>query len=237
MNVGFNYAGGTFSHIQILLEHIVKYRLTRVYADNRIGNGSFKDGLNFFDILFDQTPCAGKYSLTNSHTNFQDIWSHEKFNELKKATSVLKIKKDFDFKMEPNVLGVHVRLTSFNSLHGKDYNHKTYDDYVKLIDKTIIDKEIKTIFVASDNEESLQKLENRYENIHVMSLKTAFRYQKENEDSLANEFDNINDERFFVDSFNDMLMLSKCCYNIGRPSALNNCALLFSNTIKERFIV
>jgi hypothetical protein len=132
-------------------------------------------------------------------------------------------------------IGVHVRLTSMNLLHHNLYQKITTQDYIRVIEQDLATGNYDNIFVASDNNESLQILKKRFGNL--LSFNEDFlRYEKEEmskfEESMI-EYEWFYQKRAWIETFADTMSLSRCGTFICRESNLANMAILFSNTFKN----
>ena len=153
-----------------------------------------------------------------------------KFN--KRIKNLIKIEESkIDFK---NSLGVHLRLTDMNWLH-KEHGEVNFNDFAKNINLILEEHpEINTIFVASDNNESIDKLVRRYKD-RIKFIPNLIRTELENSNSFELQRKNMHTKTFWEESFLDMMMLSKCKYLLHRTSNLANAALLFSDTITNNY--
>lgn len=146
------------------------------------------------------------------------------------------------FAIDENTLGVHLRMTDMNSIHGNEYGVFDVDDYIKRCDMIIARRpNINKIFIASDNSVSLQKVKAYYENLNFPVVYI--------EDSIRNKEEHCNDSGFMIDSMNnssgvvtyqanvmtEMLVLSKCGYLLHRISDFANMAMIYSTSFKETF--
>ena len=135
-----------------------------------------------------------------------------------------------------NTLCVHIRLTDMNTTHANDYGVITFNDYKNEIDKhLILYPEINTIYVSSDNIESINKLFLLYNNdrIKVIAINHIFRVQLETSDNY-NFIKKIANEHLEYPSiiFSEILIGSKCGYFIGRISSVTFFIILYSDTFK-----
>lgn len=130
-------------------------------------------------------------------------------------------------------LGVHVRLTTM-SLHS---NHKqvTYEDYCKMIDSCLETGKYENMYVATDNVESLVKMEQRYAR-HIRYYPNLLRLPNEtinNRGEWSWEYDMFFHKKYWQESFLECMTLSKCGGLICRDSNFSNMAIVFSNTIRD----
>ena len=210
-----------------------------IYPNNRLINTVENETGNPFDFVLEQTNLQPNIVLIAVPSKTYD--NHEKLygtNELKrlqticskikiKETVLSKIKNDID----ENTLGVHVRLTDMLEYHKDIHKGGSTDEYISSIKNIIATNNIKNIYIASDNEFSLQKLKENFEIINndAKNLnKTEFKG-----DYYNYQIDNMHQEFFWVDSFVDMLSLSKCGVLLYKLSNLNNTSLFFSKTLTK----
>ena len=132
-------------------------------------------------------------------------------------------------------LGVHVRQTSMNLLHHSIYQKITTQDYIRVIEQELETGNYDNIFVASDNNESLQILKNRFGDL--LSFNEDFlRYgpaEMTRYDESTIEYEWFYQKRSWVETFADTIGLSRCGGLVCRESNLANMAILFSNTFKN----
>jgi hypothetical protein len=121
-----------------------------------------------------------------------------------------------------------------NWLH-KEHGEVNFNDFAKNINLILEEHpEINTIFVASDNNESIDKLVRRYKD-RIKFIPNLIRTELENSNSFELQRKNMHTKTFWEESFLDMMMLSKCKYLLHRTSNLANAALLFSDTITNNY--
>jgi hypothetical protein len=146
------------------------------------------------------------------------------------------------FAIDGNTLGIHLRMTDMNSLHGGEYGIFHVEDYIKRCDIILRENSnINKIFIASDNHVSLHKLRTHYEDLNFPVVYI--------ESSVRNQDEYCNDSGFMIDSMNntsgvvtyqanvmtEMLVLSKCGYLLHRISDFANMAMIYSKTFKKTF--
>lgn len=118
-----------------------------------------------------------------------------------------------------DTLGVHIRMNDMNAWHGDQFGEIIFKDYKKAIDKKLSKRNIKNIFISSDNNETLAKLKNRYSNL--VYHKNVFRANKEQQPGTEDElramgFEKLRGKYAFESPFLDFLTLIKCGHFIGR---------------------
>ncbi len=133
----------------------------------------------------------------------------------------------------PKTLGVHLRMTTM-MLHD-NLKKVTYEQYCETIDKCLETGNYENIYVASDNDESLRKLENRYGS-HIRYYSNLLRLKTEiigNRSDFSWEYDMFFRKQFWIESFMECLTLSYCGGLVCRDSNFSNMAVVFSNSIKN----
>lgn len=174
----------------------------------------------------------------------------EVVNKLKKIINKNRINKKIDntisnfiknCNLSSKTLCVHIRLTDMNVIH-QNYGVKTFNDYKREIDNFLkLYIEIDSIFIASDNDESIKKIVEIYNDktyndikLKVISYENKFRTPFENSDNYnyiietANKF-----PEYPVEIFTEVLLASKCGYFIGRKSSISFFIVLYSENFKE----
>jgi hypothetical protein len=182
-----------------------------------------------FNHIFDQT-CDESYQIIEAGF-IRAIREPEKsieLSKLKRAINLFKI-KDILIEVPPNTLGIHVRIADMNARHGKDYGIKTIDNYFKAID--LVRDNYDHIYVASDNYESIDKIQKRYNN--VLCSGSMIRGENERSDTMKVQMDNSGDERFWMEAMTDVMGLSKCKGLVCRTSNFSNAAIIWSDTLTK----
>jgi len=122
----------------------------------------------------------------------------------------------FDRDEESYDLGVHIRLTDMNKFHGNQYGYVTIEDYICHIDKILSEnKNIKKIFMASDNLESKQLLKKRYPDLEIFTNDVKFISEKmENQNYIHQQIENLKyNKESYEEVMKDIYSLSKCKKN------------------------
>lgn len=130
-------------------------------------------------------------------------------------------------------LGVHVRMTSM-AVHSNVQN-VTFEDYCQAIDEELTTGDYDGLYVATDNVESLVKMEQRYAHIiryypnllRLPSEQITERWQ------WSWEYDMFFQKRFWQESFMEAMTLARCGGLVCRTSNFSNAAIVFSNTIRK----
>jgi hypothetical protein len=134
-----------------------------------------------------------------------------------------------------NTLGVHVRLTTMNMLHWDLYQQITIENYIQAIRKEFDTGNYTNIFVSADNDESIEKLKKEFGNL-IVAHDNFIRYPNEKHkdffDSIP-EYDWFYQKRYWVETFNDCMVLARCGGLICRESNFSNMAILFSESYKN----
>jgi hypothetical protein len=198
---------------------------------------------NPFDYVFNQ-----KYDESYENIEAVHLGNYSKFNPIENSDKILNFKKIvsklelkdslknyFDkyqnqINFDEETLGVHIRLCDMNIVHGLDYGIVTYQEYENCIER-FVDKTNK-IFVCSDNNESINKLIKKYGK-KINYVPNMIRADTEVENTMQLQINYLNTETFWIESFLDMLLLSKCSSIICRTSNLANASIIFSNSIKN----
>ena len=133
-----------------------------------------------------------------------------------------------------NALCIHFRLTDMNLVHNKN-NFKTYNHFFDEIIKILQANKIESIFIASDNHESINKIINdiNYLNIPIKYNKTIYRGETEIENIFETLLKNNNSKELYIDCMKDVLCLSQGQYLIHSLSNVSNLAILLSNTLNN----
>lgn len=166
-----------------------------------------------------------KYSVKGPVTYYK-IHESSYFQKLSKIAKKIKFNKSL-FEKKNFDLGIHIRLTDMNRFHGHQHGFVYFNDYDTFI-KKIINQNIKSIFVASDNKKSLLKLK-----------KYGITYNKNNYIESSENFtgiqglNNKNKKEFYIDIMKDVFSLSKSNKLIFRTSCVSILALLLSDIKQE----
>ena len=106
------------------------------------------------------------------------------------------------------------------------------------IDSVMTNNDFKNIFISSDNTESINKLIDTDYNI-ITNTEITNRNINEADGAGYNKLLKAShlEEKFWVDSFLDMLSLAKCGELIKGPSSLSNTSIILSSTFKKVYYV
>jgi hypothetical protein len=241
-------SAGIFAKVILVLQTVKKFcdnKKINLDVVNNIYLESKPNGLsnNLFDYVFDQedsenydvTLSGRKYKTYNRMFEDGDLpFFREMFKKLKIKDSVI---DRVDKNINENTLGVHVRLTDMNSLHGRDYGVRNFHQYLNKVESVTKTNNPNNIFVSSDNIISIQKLSEKYDIIYNNEI--CNRHNSEVDNGDYNNFlrNNHLDEQFWVDSFVDMLSLAKCGEMVKGVSSLSNTSIVVSECLKKVYYV
>jgi hypothetical protein len=241
-------AGGIFSKMMSAIQNIQQrgYDIEQCYlniADTRALNEA---GFNPLDYVLDQALeddyehfyCVYIPSYNSKNANgYGRVEESEEYLKLKEIASKIKYRKDFldivasySEQITKDTIGVHIRLCDMNLLHTAEYGSLTFEDFIKAIEKEI--SPTSKLFVASDNTESLKKLQTLFKD-RILYVDDMIRAATEDSNSSSIQLDCFQEERFWKEAFLEMLLLSKCSKLICRTSNLANMAIISSNTIEK----
>jgi hypothetical protein len=130
-------------------------------------------------------------------------------------------------------LGVHVRLTTM-AAH-TNYLPVTMENYFTTIDRAMESGLYDNIYAATDNVESLVKMENRYGGL-VRYYPNLLRLPTEtikNVEEWSWEYDMFFRRQFWQESFMESMTLARCGGMICRDSNFSNAAIVFSHSLKQ----
>jgi hypothetical protein len=234
---------GIFSKYMRLIQYMAKQNLTieNTYLD--VSDLTTKINQNMINFCIQQMdePGTKPTICDNFHTydKTNKIENSAKFQHYKSTCSKMTFSSKLNelisesitnFLFDENTIGVHIRLCDMNTIHGKNYGVHSFTDFKNEIDKILTSHS--RIFVASDNDESLKKLKEIYED-KVFFVPNMIRVQKETDNSYQLQIDNMMNGDFWIQSFLDMYLLSKCSKLVCRTSNLSNAAICFSNSIQQ----
>jgi hypothetical protein len=239
-------AGGIFSKFMFGIKNSILYEADSYYL-NVVDT---RTDCDIFNCVLDQPSLINDTIESNNlfeEINCQHLGNYSKFNPIENSPNLLKyseIVKKFKikdellekvkyyqnkFNIDESTVGVHIRLTDMNIVHGNDYGLLSFDDF-----KSQMKPDVK-YFVASDNYESLKKLKDLYgDNINYVD--GLIRAELENDNTSTMFLNNpivFKNKQFWFESFLEMLLLSKCSELICRTSDLSNVSIIYSDTIKK----
>jgi hypothetical protein len=235
--------GGIYSNVVIGLQYIAHRRLNLEDCYLNISGLEY----NPLDYILDQE-LAEEYQ--DIHVQKMPTYHHKnrvdqdiRYYTLKKLANELPYKKEIlglvdkqakKFNINENTIGIHIRLSDMNILHGNLYGYTSYEDYVEEINKEI--EPDSSLFIASDNFESIKKLQ-RYYGKKVNYVPGMIRGSTESENTYDLQLDNFIKKDFWVEAFVDMLLLAKCTKLICRTSNLANMSIITSNTFQRIIMI
>ena len=246
----FVFGGGIFSHFHQFLRLITstvsdislysQFRILVVH-NQYITNTSIFDSVFHYDKIetFEPqemksfSPGSNMYLRVNLYSHYsllKQICSRMKFHDSILNTVDLFTKTS---NINSNALGDHIRLTDMNTRH-PEYGVFTIGDYIyEIKDYLSKNPSITTIFVASDNSESIEKVKNELPHHNVVSFGNKYIVDRSDDDNFRNQIDNLNNPDFYQQNVIEALILSKCGALIHRISDFANFAILFSTTFKD----
>lgn len=185
---------------------------------------------------------GGFLPISKLYDRNNPIESSSRLQEYKNTLAKIHIKNEIKnrvdrFCIQNNVgqktLGVHIRMTTM-LLH-KNHKQISYDDYCTLIDACLSTGQYDNMYVASDNDESLDKLKTRYGK-YIVCYENLIRMKYEIIRDMSGwswEYDMFYRKQFWQESFTECMTLSRCGAMICRDSNFSNMAVVFSNTLKN----
>lgn len=248
---------GTFSKFTIAVQHAINKiedldTVDSVYIDMWWDKADLtrtvKIDENPFNFALDQQEPPMGYRVVEAPpcSAYTDIFNHKDLPSLQKLVSKIKVRTDITDRIHAGIgmctLGVHIRLTDMNRLHEKQYGIVNYDKYRTVINQVLLDNpHIDSIFVASDNKESVRKLIETYgDKYHIMyNLGLCNQADTELVGDNYNKFLRMNSSnpQLWKDSFLEALSLARCGQLVYRVSNLSNAAVMFSNTIEKTYVL
>ena len=257
MNIKVNTkGGGIFSKFMLAIQYINATiddvdKINEIYLDidrdipNERLTAENKSWLsavgenNPFDYVLDQNPnCKFDEVLRvypHGFGTYHNINKEPDLHRLKTVVSKLKIKDTVINKLKPlkgKALGVHVRLTDMEIWHPSYGTGIITNTFYEATKRTLQSESFDSIFVSSDNDESLEYFKEKM-NIVYNDVGNRVKLANDGRHQLGLQLNRSGDEDFWVDTFLEMLSLSKCNTLIYRVSNLNNASVLFSQTIKD----
>ena len=175
------------------------------------------------------------------HMNYithDSLFGTENLRRLRIIVSKIKIKDSVLNKINSNInertLGIHVRLTDMAQYHPELHRGTTTNDYLIKINEVLSNNHFDEIFISSDNYQSLEKIKSTYPNLLYNDVNNR------NIDESPNNYDiymanQMHLESFWIDSFLEMLSLSRCGTLIYNSSNLNNTSIIFSKNIQKSY--
>jgi hypothetical protein len=197
---------------------------------------------NPYDLLFNyflEQKCdvsftnCGFLPIGNLYTSNNKIEQSPRFRDYKRVVNRLRFKNSLLNDIEKRssainwskTLSVHIRLSTI-AIHGHD--QVNFNHYLNQIERELAGKNFNSIFVASDNNESIQKIENYFGNI-VHYNRDFHRLPSEQNEGLSWEYDNYFKKHYWTESIIDAMMLAKAPKLLCRTSNFSNAAIVFGD--------
>lgn len=201
------YGGGIFSHFHQFLENLLRIDSSKFSQLRLVVNGpSPIKTLDIFDSVFSYQDPSSFETLPNTHhpvNSFLKVNEFARFHELKTICSKITF---------------HPFIT---------------DDYFKKTAEFLSTHEIKRIFIASDNEESISIFIENFPEYEILWFHEGIRCSSSSDDNFKFQLDNLNNPEFIQKNVIEALILAKCSFLIHRISDFANFAILFSDTYEE----
>jgi len=247
-----------FMNKYIKINNLNYHDIKNIFIEKKIaGNydNIFDDNYNVNNIktlIYDDDKNKESIDYNNVHDNNEYKILAKKIRFSKKINNIINNEL---INITDNMLGVHFRFTDMNTMHTKN-NPIHYKNYLNKILEHVKNHNIQSIFVASDNEESINKLlkDENFKNIKIYHTNIK-RYPTEKADEKdlkwykndnkkfphphLNNFrhtslDGISTSKLHLECLVDCILLSKCKYLIFPYSNVSNLAILLSNSIVEK---
>jgi len=186
--------------------------------------------------------------ITTTYMKYIDLYEWSKsFKEANYLLNLNKLKSNIFSKINDyvvgknineNTLGLHIRLTDMNVIHGSQHGSKTYEDFIKKVMEVLQkNRNINNIFISSDNHESILKVCSDLPDIEINYISEFVRCEKEDSDNLQLQIENLKDNNYCINTFIEIYLLSKCGYLVHRISGYSLCSILYSNTLKKTYLI
>ena len=239
-------AGGVFSKVMQGIQNCEEFApdISSYYFNNIDPRAlSTNATQNPFDWCLKQECTEEEQELNARHlgnyTKNNPVELSKKFSTLKAVTRKLSLRQELQnevvkhsnkFDFDEKTIGVHIRLCDMNIHHARDYGILQYSDFENAL--TSIHDENSKIFLASDNNESIIKMQEKFGS-RLYYVPDMLRADRESQDTLRLQEENLGSERLWTESFLEMLLLSKCAKLVCRTSNLANAAILFSDNATQ----
>jgi hypothetical protein len=244
----YTHGGGLFSCYHQALEKVLylfkgdyssisSYRIvfvSKIYKNPEMLNSIFdiKDISN--TVVIDQNTPQSHFLKAYESPYYNDLKTIVSKNKLHPNIVSLTEKYRTLFNIGPNTLAVHIRLTDMNIIH-PEYGVVTLDTYITKIRDTIKKyPTIDSVYLCSDNIESLQEIKLTFPSLHVTYIEESIRVQNKISNSTSTVINQYNTEESCAQKiFTEMYVASLCGYFICRVSDVSNFIILYSNTFKD----
>jgi len=228
-------------YLQEAVDHIVRNRtLMQMYGIDRPYD-------HVMGYVFDQTAdrsyqYQGFLPFGKMYDRNNPIELSPRLNDYKRVLNKLHVQNEIKTRVDnlcnlvninEKTLAVHVRLTTM-SVH-TNYMPVTIEDYFRTVDQALETGDYNGMYVATDNVESLVKMEQRYANV-IRYYPNLLRLPTEEIKHVSEwswEYDMFFRKQFWQESFMEAMTLARCGALICRDSNFSNAAVVFSNTLKK----
>jgi hypothetical protein len=228
---------------------IAAYKLCQQHVEQMKAYGIDEPYEHIFNYVLDQKKGSGYtyggyLPMGPTYNKENKIELSSRFQDYKRVLDKIRLKPELYFHSnrfckENNIteetLGVHVRLTTMNMLHWDLYQQITIDDYIREIKIEFISGKYKNIFVSADNDESISRIRAEFGD-NIIAHNNFIRYPTEKHkdffDSIP-EYDWFYQKRYWVETFNDCMVLARCGGLVCRESNFSNMAILLSKGYKK----
>ena len=188
------------------------------------------------------------YPMTNTYyDHINKVENSPSYLEYKRVLNKFNIKQEIKesidarwqaLGLDEKTLSVHIRLTSLTTIQGSNgpiFGNVSTETYFDQIDKELATGEYNNIFIASDNFESIQKMQTRYGNLIKYNEDFALRYNIESTtvEDLHLEYERQFKKQYWVETFVDALMLAKGSGLVCRAGNSSNISIIKSDTFKR----
>lgn len=232
---------GIFARVMLIVQTIRYYCAgngINIDDINSIYFESNNNGNNLFDYVIEQVELPN-YDVVLPvilHKHYTRLTEDEDLHFFKKIFNKIKFKDTvlnmLNNEIDRDTLGVHVRLTDMNTLHGDSYGVRSFETYLNGLVSATDNKVFKNIFISSDNIESINKLKEKYDIIFNSGISN--RHDSESDEGYYDyQIENLMSEKLWVDSFLDMLSLSMCGEMVMGVSSLSNVSIIISKTLNK----
>ena len=237
--------GGLFSKITRAVEDVeLKVLDVNSIESIELVNNDNRVPVNLFDFIYVNHSVISDLTVNGLNVTYKDEIPQVVLDRIKIILSKLVIKNNIteelnkiqsELLIDKDVLGVHLRLGSdMNFWHGNIYGMKYLNDYVNAIDTEFNKGIYRKIYVASDNDVALSRLMDIYGD---KLLYYKFLRSKKEEITIEEIGNYLSDEQMMVDTFIDMLLLSKTGQLIHRVSNFANMVKMYSYTLPNKTIL
>lgn len=230
--------------LEILVGHLDSHSINRFKI--RIQDSSFFVNKHIFDNIFDCNGLQDELEILTASkiVKFIKVLDSPHYDVMRSIVSKNKLSPILlnkvehykeQFKIDVNTLAIHIRLTDMNVYHVEDHGYRSFGDYCTKLNE-MLEKytNINSIYIMSDNMESIQKLKNMYSDKYKVNyIIDNIRPAEEEGNCLNFVINQYNTEPDIeIKIFTEILIASACSYFIYRVSDVANFTILYSNTFK-----